>query len=130
MADLVTIEQARAHLRTDTLADDQWLTTWITAVSSAVLTWLKNDWRAYVLAMDASGAVIVDSNDEPIPFEDSGGLVVKPVVVAAVLVELAQQYRYRDGSDAAAVPSHWGHGYVLGAGATSLLSALRKSTVA
>jgi hypothetical protein len=130
MADLVTIEQARAHLRTDTLADDQWLSTWIAAVSSAVFTWLKNDWRAYVLATDASGAVIVDSSGEPIPFEDSGGLVVKPVVVAAVLVELAQQYRYRDGSDAAAVPSHWGHGYVLGASATSLLSALRKSTVA
>lgn len=130
MADLVTIEQARIHLRTDSEADDAWLVTWITAVSSAVLTWLKQDWRAYVAATDAEGNVIVDSNGDPIPFEDSGGLVVKPVVTAAVLVELGQQYRFRDGSEAAAVPSHWGHGYVLGAGATSLLSALRKSTVA
>lgn len=130
MADLVTIEQARAHLRTDSEADDAWLQTWISAVSSAVLTWLKQDWRAYVAATDADGNVIVDSNGDPIPFEDSGGLVVKPVVTAAVLVELGQQYRFRDGSEAAAVPSHWGHGYVLGAGATSLLTALRKSTVA
>lgn len=130
MADLVTIEQARIHLRTDSEADDAWLQTWITAVSSAVFSWLKQEWRAYVAATDAAGKVIVDSNGDPIPFEDSGGLVVKPVVTAAVLVELGQQYRFRDGSDAAAVPSHWGHGYVLGAGATSLLSALRKSTVA
>ena len=130
MADLVTIEQARLHLRTDSDADDAWLATMIPAVSGAVLSWLKQDWRAYVAATDAAGDVILDSNGDPIPFEDSGGLVVKPVVTAAVLVELGQQYRFRDGSDAAAVPSHWGHGYVLGAGATSLLSALRKSTVA
>lgn len=130
MVDLVTIEQARAHLRTDTEADDAWLATWIPAISGAVFTWLKEDWRAYVAATDAAGDVIVDSNGDPIPLEDSNGPVVKPVVTAACLVEIGQQYRFRDGSDAAAVPSHWGHGYVLGAGATSLLSALRKSTVA
>ena len=130
MADLVTIEQARIHLRTDSDADDSWLEMMIPAISGAVLSWLKQDWRAYVLVTDASGVVIVDSNDEPIPFEDSNGPVVKPVVMAAVLVEIGQQYRFRDGSEAAAVPSHWGHGYVLGAGATSLLAALRKSTVA
>ena len=130
MADLVTIEQAQAHLRTDTAADDYWLEMMIPAISGAVFSWLKADWRAYVPATDAAGDVILDSNGDPIPFEDSNGLTVKPVVMAAVLVELGQQFRFRDGSDAAAVPSHWGHGYVLGAGATSLLSGLRKSTVA
>lgn len=130
MADLVTIEQARLHLRTDTEADDAWLEMMIPAISGAVFSWLKEDWRAYVPATDAAGDVIVDSNGDAIPFEDSNGLTVKPLVMAAVLVELAQQYRFRDGSDAAAVPSHWGHGYVLGAGATSLLSGTRKSTVA
>ena len=130
MAELVTIEQARTHLRTDTAADDAWLEMMIPAISGAVLSWLKQEWRAYVASTDAEGNVIEDSNGDPIPFEDSNGPVVKPVVMAAVLVELGQQYRFRDGSDAAAVPSHWGHGYVLGAGATSLLSALRKSTVA
>jgi hypothetical protein len=130
MADLVTMEQARNHLRTDSAADDDWLEMMIPAISGAVLSWLKQDWRAYVPETDAEGDVIVDSNGDPIPLEDSNGMTVKPQVMAAVLVELGQQYRFRDGSDAAAVPSHWGHGYVLGAGATSLLSSLRKSTVA
>jgi len=130
MADLVTLEQARIHLRTDSDADDAWLTLMISVVSGAVFSWLKDEWRAYVPATDAEGNVIEDSNGDPIPFEDSNGFTVKPLVVGAVLVELAQQYRYRDGSDAAAVPSHWGHGYVLGAGATSLLSGSRKSTLA
>ena len=130
MAELVTIDQARDHLRTDTAADDAWLETWIPAVSGAVLSWLKQEWRAYVASTDAEGNVIEDSNGDPIPLEDSNGPVVKPVVMAAVLVELGQQYRFRDGSDAAAVPSHWGHGHVLGAGATSLLAATRKATVA
>jgi len=130
MADLVTLAQAQSHLRTDSDADDAWLEMMIPAISGAVLSWLKQDWRAYVPATDADGNVIVDSNDDPIPFEDSNGMTVKPQVMAAVLVELGQQYRFRDGSDAAAVPAHWGHGYVLGAGATSLLVSLRKSTVA
>lgn len=125
MADLVTVDQARAHIRIDTALDDPWLEMWIPAISEAVLSWLKDEWRAYV----PSGEI--DSNGDPIPAVDSqGDPIVKKMVKSAVLIELAQQYRFRDGSDAAAVPSHWGHGYVLGAGATSLLSSLRKSTVA
>lgn len=122
--EFVTIEEARVHIRVDTLADDPWFQTWIPVVEAAVKSWLKDAWRLYV----PSGAV--DSNGDPIPSEDSNGPLVQPMVKAAVLVELAQQYRFRDGSDAAAVPSHWGHGYVLGAGATSLLAGLRRSTVA
>ena len=120
---LVTLEEARGHLRVDTLADDPWLQTWIPAVSQAALAWLKEDWRAY----EPSG--VEDSNGDPIPLEDSNGPVVKPMVKAAVLVELAQQYRFRDGSGAAVVSPHWGHGHTLGAGATALLTPLRKGTV-
>lgn len=132
MAEYVTIEEARDHLMVDTLAHDPWLTMMIPAISGAVLTWLKNPWRAYVVEQDLDGNPIEDSNGDWIPVEDSNGPVVNPVVKAATLVELAQQFRFRDGADAtsAHVPSHWGHGYVLGIGATSLLVALRKSTVA
>lgn len=120
----VSIQEARAHLRVDTLADDPWLQTWIPSVEAAVDSWLKDAWRAYV----RSG--IEDSNGDPIPAVDSqGDPIVQPMVKAAVLIELAQQYRFRDGSGAAAVPSHWGHGHILGAGATSLLAGLRKGTV-
>ena len=129
MADLVTLAEARAHLRIDNDADDAWLATWIPAISQAVFTWLKDEWRAYEL-VTVNGVVLKDSNDEPIILEDSNGPVIKPLATAACLVEISQQYRFRDGSGAAAVPAHWGHGYVLGAGATSLLSGLRKSTLA
>lgn len=121
--EFVTIEEVRAHLRVDTLLDDPWFETWVPVVEDAVRSWLKQPWRAYV----PSGAM--DSQGNPIPAEDSNGPIVKPRVKGAVLVELAQQYRFRDGSDAAAVPSHAGHGYVLGIGATSLLAGNRKSTV-
>lgn len=120
---LVSIEEARSHLQVDTLAHDPWLNTWIPAVEAAVFSWLKQSWRAY----EPSGEV--DSQGDPIPLEDSNGPVVRPMVRAAVLVELAQQFRFRDGSGAANVPSHWGHGHVLGIGATSLLAGIRKGTV-
>ena len=127
--DLCTLEEARSHIRTDSDADDAWFAVWIPAISQAVMSWLKDDWRAYEPSLDSEGNVIDDSNGDPIPAEDSNGPIVKPMVRAAVLIELAQQYRFRDGSGAAPVPSHWGHGYVLGAGATSLLVACRKATV-
>lgn len=133
MAELVTIEQARIHLRVDSAADDQWLETMIPAVSEAVLEWLKQGWRAYVLATDGTGAVILDSSGDPVPFEDSGGLVVKPVVRAATLVELAWQYRFREGdADHVATGDLYSgrYGYTLSRGSTALLNALRKTTVA
>ena len=130
MTQLITIEDARDHLRIDTDADDLWLNLMITAVSGAVLSWLKEDWRAYQPLEDSNGELLEDSNGETFPVLDvNGNPVPKPQVMAAVLIELAQHYRFRDGSGAAAVPSHWGHGYTLGAGATSILSSLRKTTV-
>lgn len=130
MTQFVSIEDARDHLRIDSYADDLWLDLFITAISSAVMSWLKDDWRCYQTVLDSNGDPIEDSNGDQTPAtDDNGDLIVLPQVKAAVLVELGQQYRFRDGSGAAAVPSHWGHGYVLGAGATSLLAILRKSTV-
>ncbi len=128
--DLVGIEDARRHLRIDTTADDAWLTVWITAVSDAVMSWLKDEWRAYELLTDSSGAVVEDSSGVPeVVLDTSGEPIVKPRVKAAVLVELAMQYRFREG-DGKQVDASAGYGYVLGAGATSLLTATRKSTVA
>lgn len=125
---LVTLQEAKSHLLVDTDAGDAWLSMAIEGVSDAVLRWLKKDWRAYVLYEDSNG-VVLDSSGEPIPMEDSNGPIVKPVVKMATLVELAVQYRFRDGDGTPAVPSHWGHGHVLSAGPTSLLAALRRSTV-
>lgn len=104
---LVTIDQAKDHLRIDSDADDSWLSVWVPAISQAVLLWLKDESRAYN--------------------EDGDAL---PIVQSAVLIELASQYRFREGEGAAQVPANWGHGYTLSLGATALLTPLRKSTVA
>jgi len=131
MMELVTIEEARTQLRLDTGgADDAWLEIAIPGISEAVRAWLKQDWRLYLPERDASGNIVIDSNGDPVPEEDSGGLIVHPTVRLAVLVELASQARFREGEGDNVVPADAGHGYTLSKGATALLSSLRKSTVA
>lgn len=130
MTQLVSVEEAREHLRIDTDADDFWLDMMITAVSAAVLAWLKEDWRAYLPIQDSNGEILEDSNGDTYPVLDElSNQVPKPQVKAAVLIELAQHYRFRDGSGVAAVPSNWGYGYSLGVGATCILAPLRKTTI-
>lgn len=131
MVALVTRDEVKSQMMMDNDAADGWIDMMILAISGAVMSWLKDEWRAYEPLLDADGNVVEDSNGDPIPLEDSNGdFTVKPVVKAATLVEIASQFRFRDGDGAPAVPSHAGHGYVLSAGPTSLLSGLRRSTVA
>jgi hypothetical protein len=135
MRDLVTMAEAKHHLRIDDYdssgsPDDPWLQIFIPAVSEAVATWLKHEWRLYVAEVDSYGTV-VDSSGDPVPALDSNGdPTPRPVVKAAVLVELASQYRFREGEGENVVPQDAGHGYILSKGATALLAGLRKSTVA
>ncbi|CAN7677593.1 hypothetical protein LJR039_005413 [Pseudorhodoferax sp. LjRoot39] len=132
--ELVTVEEAALHVRSDTAADGPWFAIMIPAVSEAVRDWLKDEWRLYVLARDGAGAVVRDENGVPVPAVDGGGKpTVRPVVKAAVLVELAYQHRYRDGQgDHTSTGDLYSgrFGYPLSRGATSLLTALRRSTVA
>lgn len=135
MLDLVSVAEARAHLRLDDVnsgggPDDAWLAIFIPAISEAVRSWLKVDARLYVPLRDSAGDIVRDSAGDPIPQEDSNGPVVNPSVRAAVLIELASQFRFREGEGENTVPSDAGHGYVLSKGATALLAGLRKSTVA
>lgn len=129
---LVTIVDARRHLRLDESGDDNdWLDIWIPAVSSAVAMWLKDEWRLYVLERDSDGQVVVDSDDVPVPVEDSDGKrTVHPAVRAAALVELASQFRFREGEGVDnMVSADAGHGYVLNKASTALLAPLRRTTV-
>src|SRR5690625_2514049 len=124
---LVSLSEACDHLRIDDVADDGWLNVMIPAVSQAVLLWLKDDWRAYELEYDDAGEVVLSDGKPVMRLDEGGQPIVKPVVKAAVLVELAAQFRFREG-DAPQVPAHWGHGYTLGIGATALLTPLRRAT--
>ena len=130
MLDLVTVAEAREQLRVSGTADDAWLAIWIPAVSEAVASWLKDSFRLYVYELDSAGDVVVDSAGDPVPALDSNGdPTPKPQVRAAVLVELASQYRFREGEGDNVVPADAGHGYVLSKGATALLAGIRKGTV-
>lgn len=129
MVDLVTKEDARHQLRLDPPdsaggPDDGWLDIFIPAISEAVATWLKDEWRLFVPDTDSAGNTLFDSAGDPIP-----SAVVRPAVRAAVLVEIASQFRFREGEGENVVPSDAGHGYILSKGATALLVGLRRSTV-
>lgn len=137
MLELVTIEQAYAHLRIDWdssgSADDGWLNVFIPAISQAIALWLKSESRLYIPELDSNGQVIFDSSGNPVPELDSNGQeTVMPVVQAAVLIELERQYRSRGGEDETFMEdfSQAGYGYTLGRGSTALLTPLRKPTVA
>ena len=135
MLEFVTKAEAYEHLRldydSDGSADDPWLEIFIPAVSEAVAGWLKESWRPYELERDSDGALVLNSDDEPVPVLDSdGNPVVRWAVKAACLTELESLYRFRSGDSSVEVPSHAGWGYTLGRAATGLLTFLRKPTVA
>lgn len=136
MSELITREQAYEHLRLDYdsggSADDAWLDVFIPAVSDAVARWVKDSWRLYLPELDSDGKPVLDSDGNPVPLLDSDGEpVVKPVVRAACLLELASQYRFREGEGRDnAVPSHEGYGHGLTSkAAVALLTTIRRPTV-
>lgn len=130
MLELVTHDEAVAHLRLGESADDAWLSIFIPAISAAVAGWLKDEWRLYLPETD-SGGIVVDSSGDPVPLQDSSGFVVNPVVKAAVLLELGSTYRFREGEGKDnVVPDAAGYGYVLNKASTGMLAPLRKPTIA
>ena len=62
--------------------------------------------------------------------DSNGNPITHPTVRLAVLLELASQFRYREGEGENVVPADAGHGYTLSKGATAILAGLRKPTVA
>jgi hypothetical protein len=132
MLELVTTAEAKAHLRIDSSADDTWLAVFIPAISQAVLTWLKDESRLYYPERDTNGDIVYDSNGDPVPELDTDEEpVVNTLVKAAVLLELGNVYRYREGEGKDnVVPQEAGHGYILNKTSTALLTGIRRPTVA
>lgn len=85
MVMLVSLQQARDHLRSDATDDDSDLTLKIHAASAAVLNYIRNGADIFT---DSSGEPILDSNGAPIgiPYE----------VQAATLLMIGYLYKDRD----------------------------------
>jgi hypothetical protein len=82
---LVSLQQAKAHLRVDTSDEDTHIALLTEAASGAVLNYLKDDSAAF---LDSYGDVM-DSNGEPIG--------VPREVQSATLLMLGYLYKDRDG---------------------------------
>jgi hypothetical protein len=111
---LVTLEQAKQHLRVDFDDEDGDITLKIHAASGAVMNYLKSGADAF---LDSAGDLVTDSNGDPVgvPFE----------VQAATLLMTGYLYKDRDqNSDGA-----FSMGY-LPAPVTALLYPLRDPAIA
>lgn len=96
---LVSLDQARAHVRSDTTADDADLTGKIAGASAAVLTYLKTPAWA-----DSSGLVPVDSSGVAFDVPDD--------VQMATLLLIGEFYRNRDADQNGPVDESYGFGFL------------------
>lgn len=84
---LVTLDQAKDHLRVDYDFEDDLITMYVQGASAAVLNYLKTDGQDY---FDSSGDLILDS---------SGETIVPFAIEAATLMMCAYLYRLRGDNE-------------------------------
>lgn len=98
---LVSLQQAKDHLRMDHDDDDNDITLKVHAASGAVVNYLKSGADSF---LDSSGEPETDSSGDPVgvPFE----------VQAAVLIMLGELYMNREAELQGEVAAQWGYGYL------------------
>lgn len=123
---LVTLAEARAHLRSDTDADDSDLLLKIEAASEAVMSYLG----------EGGASAFTDSGGDL--YEDSSGVAINVPsrVKNATLITTAYLYNERDGASQGGVDAQggqrvaaWGYGFTLPRAATMLLYSMRSPVV-
>lgn len=87
---LVTLQEAKAHLRIDTDDGDADLTLKIHGASGAVMNYIKGG-LLYIQEVDGDGALVVDAGGNPVYTDD-----VRFEVKAAVLLMLGYLDKDRD----------------------------------
>lgn len=111
---LVTLEQARAHLRSQDTADDADLEGKISAASSAVLKYVGDTFN---------------NTDGVIPLDTDGIPDVPDDVKIACLLLIGDFYKNREPTETDTVPAEFGYGYLPRA-AVALLYPYRTPTIA
>ena len=119
MIKLVSAATAREQLHLDNDMQADWLDMAIAGVSAAVVAWVGGIDR--LAPVDSSGNPTIDSD----------GVVegVDGAAVLAVLVEIAYQYRFREGAAEQNQGDWFKPGYVLNMSSTALLTPLRQPVV-
>lgn len=100
MTSLVTLVQAKAHLRMDHDEDDEQIEAMIEAASGAVLNYLDDAQYNYV---DTGGEILEDS---------SGPITIPPVIQQATLLMLGDLYRNREPTASDVIDPQFGYGYL------------------
>lgn len=120
---LVTIEQARDHLRSDDTDDNADLNLKIEAASAAVLRYVTaSRWEPQ---RDQDGVPILDADGNETPALDGDGKkIIRTELKMGTLLMVAYLYNERDGSNKNGDPNF------LPAGVTAILYDLRKPTAA
>lgn len=94
---LVTLQQAKDHLRVDNSDGDADLTLKIAGASAAIQNYLKDPLLAYEWAEDEYSVPFLDTaGDEYLAIDSAGDYIVRPEVQAAVLMMVGVLYIDRD----------------------------------
>ena len=118
---LVTLEQARDHLRSDDTDDNSDLELKIEAASAAVLRYVTaSRWEP---ERDEDGVPVLDADGNETPALDvEGNKTIRTELKMGTLLMVAYLYNERDGSNKSGDP------HFLPAGVTAILYDLRKPT--
>lgn len=108
---LITLQEAKDHLRADHDYDDADITLKIKSASSAVLQYLKGS-PIGEPERDEQGKEQTDSNGQVIYQYDSNGLIIRWQIKAAVCLLLGEFYKNRDATQDGEVQPQWGYGYL------------------
>jgi hypothetical protein len=119
---LITLAQARAHVRVDHTMEDEQIDAFIEAASSAVVNYLKSGADTFLNTLGLPEEIY--SSDSPPEVLD---YVAPDEVKVAVKILVGYFFRNRDGRDPGA--DGWQQGY-LPAVVTALLYPLRDPTLA
>lgn len=95
---LVTLEQAKNHLRVDSFDEDSDINLKILAASGAIRRYLGDDGILYQQAEDSDGEYQTDSDGDPVYDEDDdGNYIIRYEVQAACLLFIGELYLSREG---------------------------------
>ena len=125
---LITLEEAKAHLLVDHDDDDIDIERKLQEASSAILSYLDGSPIGQP-KRDEQGAILRTPEGEVDYLRDDDDLVVRYEIKAAVKLLLGELYKHREAEQDGEIPSQHGYGY-LPRPVVALLYPLRKPAFA